>query len=47
MINIGNYAEDELTTLTLLKSYAAYEKDRAKYLAIGESSRMTLKFVKP
>ena len=25
----------------------AGEKDRAKYLAIGESDRMTLKFVKP
>jgi len=23
------------------------EKDRAKYLAIGESDRMTLKFTKP
>jgi predicted methyltransferase len=23
------------------------EKDRAKYLAIGESDRMTLRFIKP
>ncbi|HBY87006.1 MAG TPA: methyltransferase, partial [Colwellia sp.] len=26
---------------------ALEDKDRAKYLAIGESDRMTLKFVKP
>ena len=32
---------------TLLPSLRLGDTDRAKYLAIGESSRMTLKFVKP
>ena len=32
---------------TLPPSYAAGEVDRQKYAAIGESDRMTLKFVKP
>jgi predicted methyltransferase len=32
---------------TLPPSYAEGEADRAKYQAIGESDRMTLKFVKP
>jgi predicted methyltransferase len=32
---------------TLPPRLALEEKDRAKYLAIGESDRMTLKFVKP
>jgi predicted methyltransferase len=32
---------------TLPPSLRLGEKDRAKYLAIGESSRMTLKFIKP
>ena len=32
---------------TLPPNYAEGEKDRAKYAAIGESDRMTLKFVKP
>ena len=32
---------------TLPPSYALGDKDRAKYAAIGESDRMTLKFVKP
>jgi len=32
---------------TLPPSLMLKEKDRAKYLAIGESDRMTLKFVKP
>ena len=32
---------------TLPPSYALGDKDRAKYQAIGESDRMTLKFVKP
>jgi predicted methyltransferase len=32
---------------TLPPGLALGEKDRAKYLAIGESDRMTLKFVKP
>ena len=32
---------------TLPPSFRLKEKDREKYLAIGESDRMTLKFVKP
>ncbi|MDP1026731.1 methyltransferase domain-containing protein [Sphingomonas sp. KR1UV-12] len=32
---------------TLPPSYALKDKDRAKYAAIGESDRMTLKFIKP
>ncbi|HEV2321466.1 MAG TPA: methyltransferase, partial [Gammaproteobacteria bacterium] len=32
---------------TLPPTYALGDKDRAKYAAIGESDRMTLKFVKP
>jgi len=32
---------------TLPPTLALHEKDRAKYLAIGESDRMTLRFVKP
>jgi predicted methyltransferase len=32
---------------TLPPSYAEGDTDRAKYVAIGESDRMTLKFVKP
>jgi predicted methyltransferase len=32
---------------TLRPNYAEGDKDRAKYAAIGESDRMTLKFVKP
>jgi predicted methyltransferase len=32
---------------TLPPNYAEKDKDRAKYAAIGESDRMTLKFVKP
>ena len=32
---------------TLPPVLALKEKDREKYLAIGESDRMTLKFVKP
>jgi predicted methyltransferase len=32
---------------TLPPSYAEGQTDRAKYLAIGESDRMTLRFVKP
>jgi predicted methyltransferase len=32
---------------TLPPTLALVEKDRAKYLAIGESDRMTLRFVKP
>ena len=32
---------------TLPPTYALKDRDRAKYQAIGESDRMTLKFVKP
>ncbi len=32
---------------TLPPNYAEGEKDKAKYLAIGESDRQTLKFIKP
>jgi predicted methyltransferase len=32
---------------TLPPAYALGRVDRAKYAAIGESDRMTLKFVKP
>ena len=32
---------------TLPPNYRLGDKDRAKYAAIGESDRMTLKFVKP
>ena len=32
---------------TLPPTYAAGDADRAKYAAIGESDRMTLRFVKP
>jgi predicted methyltransferase len=32
---------------TLPPTYALKDKDRAKYQAIGESDRMTLKFIKP
>ena len=32
---------------TLPPNYRAGDTDRAKYVAIGESDRMTLKFVKP
>ena len=31
----------------LKKTLALKDKDREKYVAIGESDRMTLKFVKP
>ncbi len=32
---------------TLPPSFRLKDKDREKYLAIGESDRMTLKFIKP
>jgi predicted methyltransferase len=32
---------------TLPPSYALGDQDRAKYQAIGESDRMTLRFIKP
>lgn len=40
-------AKHEKGVWTLPPSLALKEQDQAKYLAIGESNRMTLKFVKP
>ena len=45
--NSKDLAEHPKGVWTLPPSLALKEKDRAKYLAIGESDRMTLKFVKP
>lgn len=45
--NAKDLAEHPKGVWTLPPSLALKEKDRAKYLAIGESDRMTLKFVKP
>lgn len=39
-------AEADKADLTLPPMLRLKEKDREKYLAIGESDRMTLKFVK-
>ena len=36
-----------LATATLPPTLTEGEKDRPRYLAIGESDRMTIKFVKP
>jgi predicted methyltransferase len=46
-INANSKDLAEYKVWTLPPSLALGEKDRAKYLAIGESDRMTLKFVKP
>lgn len=46
-LNPLDTADHEKGVWTLLPSLRLGDKDRAKYLAIGESSRMTLKFVKP
>ena len=46
-LNTLDSSDHERGVWTLPPSLALGEKDRAKYLAIGESSRMTLKFVKP
>jgi predicted methyltransferase len=46
-VNPLDSADHERGVWTLPPSLRLGEKDRAKYLAIGESSRMTLKFVKP
>ncbi|MCF2949287.1 methyltransferase [Paraglaciecola aquimarina] len=46
-LNPLDSADHERGVWTLPPSLRLGEKDRAKYLAIGESSRMTLKFVKP
>ena len=47
--NINANAKDlaQYKVWTLPPSLALKDKDRAKYFAIGESDRMTLKFVKP
>ena len=47
--NINANSKDlaEYKVWTLPPSLALGEKDKEKYLAIGESDRMTLKFVKP
>ncbi|MDU0353676.1 methyltransferase [Paraglaciecola aquimarina] len=46
-LNALDTADHEKGVWTLPPSLRLGEKDQAKYLAIGESSRMTLKFVKP
>lgn len=46
-LNSLDNAEHEKGVWTLPPSLRLGEKDRAKYLAIGESTRMTLKFAKP
>lgn len=45
--NSKDMAQHPKGVWTLLPSLALKEKDKAKYLEIGESDRMTLKFVKP
>jgi predicted methyltransferase len=45
--NPKDTADWEKGVWTLPPSYALKDVDRAKYAAIGESDRMTLKFVKP
>jgi predicted methyltransferase len=45
--NPKDTADHEQGVWTLPPVYALKDKDRAKYQAIGESDRMTLKFVKP
>ena len=45
--NPKDRADWEKGVWTLPPTYANGEVDRAKYQAIGESDRMTLKFVKP
>jgi predicted methyltransferase len=46
-LNSADTADHERGVWTLTPSLALGDKDRTKYLSIGESSRMTLKFVKP
>jgi predicted methyltransferase len=46
-LNSLDTSDHERGVWTLPPSLRLGEKDRAKYLAIGESTRMTLKFVKP
>jgi predicted methyltransferase len=45
--NPNDTADHPSGVWTLPPTLALGEKDREKYLAIGESDRMTLKFVKP
>ncbi len=45
--NPKDKADHEGGVWALPPTYANQDKDRAKYAAIGESDRMTLKFVKP
>ncbi|CAM2068604.1 Class I SAM-dependent methyltransferase [Sulfidibacter corallicola] len=45
--NPKDTAKHEKGVWTLPPTYALGEKDKAKYSSIGESDRMTLKFVKP
>lgn len=45
--NSMDNSDHERGVWTLPPTLGLGEKDRAKYLAIGESNRMTLKFVKP
>ncbi|MFT7771748.1 class I SAM-dependent methyltransferase [Roseateles sp.] len=45
--NARDTAEHPEGVWTLPPTFALKDKDRAKYQAIGESDRMTLKFVKP
>ena len=46
-LNPLDSSDHEMGVWTLPPSLRLGEKDRAKYLAIGESTRMTLKFIKP
>ncbi len=46
-LNLLDTTDHEKGVWTLPPGLRLGEKDRAKYLTIGESSRMTLKFVKP
>lgn len=46
-LNSMDTSEHEKGVWTLPPTLALGEKDQAKYLAIGESNRMTLKFIKP
>ena len=45
--NAKDSADHPAGVWTLPPSLRLKEKDREKYLAIGESDRMTLKFIKP
>lgn len=45
--NVKDPADHEMGVWTLPPSFRLKDKDKSKYLAIGESDRMTLKFRKP